>query len=49
MSDSGLQFISRVWKAFYTLLDVTVSLLSGYHPQSNRQMERKIQEDGRFL
>ncbi len=49
VSDWGPQFISKVWKAFFTLLGVTVSLSSGYHPQSNGQTERKIQEVGRFL
>ncbi len=49
VSDRGPQFISRVWKAFFSLLDVTVSLSSGYHPQTNGQTERKIQEIGRFL
>ncbi len=42
VSDRGPQFISRVWKAFFSLLDVTVSLSSGYHPQTNGQTERKI-------
>ncbi len=46
VSDRGPQFISRLWKAFYTLLGVTGSLSSGYHPQSNVQTERKI---GHFL
>ncbi len=49
VSDQGPQFISRVWKAFFQLLGVTVSLSSGYHPESNGQTERKIQEVGRFL
>ncbi len=49
VSDRGPQFISRVWKAFFSLLGVTISLSSGYHPQSNGQMERKIQEGGSFL
>ncbi len=49
VSDRGPQFISRVWKAFFQLLGVTVSLSSGYHPESNGQTERKIQEVGRFL
>ncbi len=49
VSDRGPQFISRVWKSFFKLLGVTVSLSSGYHPQSNGQMERKIQEIGCFL
>ncbi|KAK3567220.1 hypothetical protein QTP86_014212, partial [Hemibagrus guttatus] len=49
VSDRGPQFISRVWKAFFSLLGVAVSLSSGYHPQTNGQMERKIQEIGRYL
>lgn len=49
VSDRGPQFISRVWKAFFKLLDVTGSLSSGYHPQTNGQTERKIQEVSRFL
>ncbi len=49
VSDRGPQLISRVWKAFFSLLNVTVSLSSGYHPQTNGQTERKIQEIGRFL
>lgn len=46
VSDRGLQFISRVWMSFFKLLGVTVSLSSGYHPQTNDQTERKIQEVG---
>lgn len=38
------QFIYKVWKAFFNLLGVTVSLSSGYHPQINKQMDLKIQE-----
>uniref|UniRef100_A0A8C1RNS1 Gypsy retrotransposon integrase-like protein 1 n=1 Tax=Cyprinus carpio TaxID=7962 RepID=A0A8C1RNS1_CYPCA len=49
VSDRGPQFISRVWKAFHSLLGVAISLSSGYHPQSNGQTERKVQEIGRFL
>ncbi len=49
VSDRGPQFISRVWNAFCRLLGVTVSLSSGYHPQTNGQAERKIQELGRYL
>lgn len=49
VSDRGPQFISRVWRAFFRLLGVTVSLSSGYHPQTNGQTERKIQEIGRYL
>ncbi|KAK3532900.1 hypothetical protein QTP70_002249 [Hemibagrus guttatus] len=49
VSDRGPQFTSRVWKAFLKRLGVTVSLSSGYHPQTNGQTERKIQEVSRFL
>ncbi len=38
-SDRGPQFISRVWKTFFRLLELTVSLSSGYHPQTNGQTE----------
>ncbi|KAK3571035.1 hypothetical protein QTP86_001287 [Hemibagrus guttatus] len=49
VSDRGSQFTSRVWRYFFKLLGVTVSLSSGYHPQTNGQTERKIQEIGCFL
>ncbi len=49
VSDRGSQFTSRVWRAFFRLLGVSVSLSSGYHPQTNGQTERKIQEIGRYL
>ncbi|KAK3545854.1 hypothetical protein QTP70_016092 [Hemibagrus guttatus] len=49
VSDRGPQFTSRVWRAFFKRLGVTISLSSGYHPQTNGQTERKIQEIGRFL
>lgn len=44
ISDHGPLFISHVWKSFFTLLGVTMSLSSEYHAQTNGQMERKIQE-----
>ncbi|KAK3562595.1 hypothetical protein QTP86_002072 [Hemibagrus guttatus] len=49
VSDRGPQFTSRVWKAFLKRLGVTVSLSSGYHPQTNGQTERKIQKVSCFL
>ncbi|KAK3545165.1 hypothetical protein QTP70_001783 [Hemibagrus guttatus] len=48
VSDRGPQFISRVWRGFFKLLGVSVSLSSGYHPQTG-QTERKIQEIGCYL
>ncbi|KAL0148964.1 hypothetical protein M9458_055768, partial [Cirrhinus mrigala] len=49
VSDRGPQFISHIWKGFFKLLGVSVNLSSGYHPQTNGQTERKIQELGRYL
>ena len=44
VSDRGPQFISQVWRAFCAALGATVSLSSGYHPQTNGQSERANQE-----
>ncbi|KAI2663454.1 Transposon Tf2-11 polyprotein [Labeo rohita] len=49
LSDRGPQFISHVWKAFFKLLGISVNLYPGYHPQTNGQTERKIQELERYL
>lgn len=49
VSDRGPQFTSRVWSAFCQQLGINVSLTSGYHPQSNGQVERLNQELSRFL
>jgi hypothetical protein len=49
VSGHGPQFTSRVWWAFLKKLGVTVSLPSGYQPQSNWQVERMNQGLGRFL
>uniref|UniRef100_A0A673XUG9 Gypsy retrotransposon integrase-like protein 1 n=1 Tax=Salmo trutta TaxID=8032 RepID=A0A673XUG9_SALTR len=49
VSDRGSQFTSRVWRAFMERLGVSVSLSSGFHPESNGQAERVNQEVGRFL
>ncbi|KAK2899769.1 hypothetical protein Q8A73_012898 [Channa argus] len=43
VSDRGPQFVSQVWKAFCKALGETVSLSSGFHPQSNGQTERANQ------
>ncbi|KAL0181744.1 hypothetical protein M9458_024150, partial [Cirrhinus mrigala] len=48
VSDRGPQFTSRVWQAFCKQLDINVSLTSGYHPQSNGQVERLNQEIRRY-
>ncbi len=49
VSDRGPQFTSHVWKAFCQKLNINISLTSGYHPQSNGQVERLNQELTRFL
>ncbi|XP_051516686.1 uncharacterized protein LOC127419376 [Myxocyprinus asiaticus] len=49
VSDRGPQFTSRVWTAFFRLLNVNISLTSGYHPQSNGQTECLNQELTKFL
>lgn len=49
VSDRGPQFTSRVWSAFCQLLNINVSLTSGYHPEANGQVERLNQELTRFL
>uniref|UniRef100_A0AAQ5X1C9 Integrase catalytic domain-containing protein n=1 Tax=Amphiprion ocellaris TaxID=80972 RepID=A0AAQ5X1C9_AMPOC len=49
VSDRGPQFTSEVWKAFCNALGATVSLTSGFHPQSNGQTERTNQSLEVFL
>lgn len=45
----GPQFILYVWKAFFWLLVVPISLSSSYRPQTNDQTECKIQKVGSYL
>jgi hypothetical protein len=49
VSDRGPQFTSGVWRAFMERLGVSISLTSGFHPESNGQVERVNQDVGRFL
>lgn len=44
VSDRGPQFISQVWKEFCKSFGISVSLTSGFHPQSNGQTERANQD-----
>ena len=44
VSDRGPQFTSHFWSEFCRMLGATVSLSSGFHPQSNGQAERMNQE-----
>ncbi|KAK1794941.1 hypothetical protein P4O66_010143 [Electrophorus voltai] len=47
--DRGPQFTSQFWKEFLGKPNIMVSLMSGYHPQANGQVERVNQELGKFL
>ncbi|KAG1934059.1 retrotransposable element [Pimephales promelas] len=49
VSDRGPQFSSLFWKEFCRLIGASVSLSSGYHPQTNGQAERANQTIGRLL
>uniref|UniRef100_A0A8C5G6N4 Integrase catalytic domain-containing protein n=1 Tax=Gouania willdenowi TaxID=441366 RepID=A0A8C5G6N4_GOUWI len=49
VSDRGPQFTSEVWKTFCSALGASVSLTSGFHPQSNGQTERANQSLETFL
>ncbi|XDV33933.1 hypothetical protein PO909_004169 [Leuciscus waleckii] len=49
VSDRGPQFVSKFWQEFCRLLGATVSLSSGFHPQSNGQTERANQDLERVL
>lgn len=41
-SNRGPQFILQVWKGFCEAMGTSVSLASGFHPQTNGQTERMI-------
>ncbi len=49
VSDRGPQFVSKFWREFCRLLGATVSLSSGFHPQTNGQTERANQDLERVL
>uniref|UniRef100_A0A3P9JS16 Gypsy retrotransposon integrase-like protein 1 n=1 Tax=Oryzias latipes TaxID=8090 RepID=A0A3P9JS16_ORYLA len=44
VSDRGPQFVAEFWKEFCKLLGITLSLSSGFHPQTNGQVERYNQD-----
>lgn len=43
ISDRGVWLASQVWLIFMEILGVSVSLMSGYHPQSHGQVEQTNQ------
>lgn len=49
VSDRGPHFLYEVWKAFCAALGATISLSSGYHPQTNGQTERTNQSLETYL
>lgn len=49
VSDRGVQFTSRVWRAFCDSLNINISLTSSYCPLSSGQVEWLNQELGRYL
>lgn len=49
VSDRGPQFTSEAWRTFCVALGATVSLTSGFNPQSNGQTERANQSLDTFL
>uniref|UniRef100_A0A8C5Q8Z1 Uncharacterized protein n=1 Tax=Leptobrachium leishanense TaxID=445787 RepID=A0A8C5Q8Z1_9ANUR len=49
ISDRGPQFTSRFWKAFCTLLQISVCLSTAFHPHSNGQTERTNQTLEQYL
>ncbi|KAG5848674.1 hypothetical protein ANANG_G00101330 [Anguilla anguilla] len=49
VSDRGPQFISNFWREFCRLIGASVSLSSGYLPQTNGQTERANQDLERML
>ncbi len=49
VSDRGPQFVSKFWREFCRLLGATVSLSSGFDPQTNGQTERANQDLERVL
>uniref|UniRef100_A0A1A8H9T6 Integrase catalytic domain-containing protein n=1 Tax=Nothobranchius korthausae TaxID=1143690 RepID=A0A1A8H9T6_9TELE len=44
ISDRGPQLVAAFWREFCKLLGITVSFSSGFHPQTNTQVERFNQD-----
>lgn len=49
ISDRGVQFTSRFWKALCDSLEIELALSSAYHPQINGQTERTNQTLEQYL
>jgi len=49
MLDRELQFIAEIMKELNKMLGIETKLLTSYHLQTNRQMERMNQESEQYL
>jgi len=49
ISDRGVQFAAGMMKELNNLLEIQTKLLTAYHPQTDRQMERINQELEQYL
>ena len=49
VSDRGVQFVSKFWRALCAQLGIKLDFSSSYHPQSNGQVERVNQILGDYL
>uniref|UniRef100_A0A803JGD3 Integrase catalytic domain-containing protein n=1 Tax=Xenopus tropicalis TaxID=8364 RepID=A0A803JGD3_XENTR len=49
VSDRGVQFVSKFWRAFCSLVGIELSFSTAYHPQTNGQTERVNQSLEQFL
>ena len=49
VSDRGVQFVSKLWRAFCQKCKISLSFSSAYHPESNGQTERLDQSVEQFL
>jgi len=49
ISDRGVQFVAGMMKELNNLLGIQTKLLTAYHPQTDRQMERINQELEQYL
>jgi len=49
ISDRGVQFVAGIIRELNNLLGIQMKLLTAYHPQTDRQMERINQKLEQYL
>jgi len=49
ISDRGVQFVAGIMRELNNLLGIQIKLLTAYHPQTDRQMERINQKLEQYL